>query len=82
LQCPNIEILDLFPEPYGNVFEEIRNAFEGGVCRNLRQIPMLRTGCTEADKKKYVDALYCLCINVERLRLDEDFMINSNKTST
>jgi hypothetical protein len=79
LKCPNIEILDICPKPAGDVFEEIRNAFEEGACKNLRQIPMIRKSCTEADKKKYVDALCCLCNNIEELRLDEDFKINSNR---
>jgi hypothetical protein len=80
LKCPNIETLDTFTDATGELFDQIRKAYERGACRRLRETPSLEEGLPESDRQKYLDAAYCLHNSLQTLSLDDDSVVTSTKS--
>jgi hypothetical protein len=57
LMCPNIEKLGGPPDANGDVFAQVRKAYENGACKHLVDTPMLRLNRAEANNEHYYNAL-------------------------
>jgi hypothetical protein len=79
LCCPNIEKLHINPLVHGCIFEEIRQAYEKGVCRHIKETPMF--SAQSQDIELYYRAIYCLRNSLDHVSLDETMEVKPDITT-